>query len=57
MIDMLESDVDVTERKQAEGELWKSENRFRVMFEDHGAPMLLIEPNSGPECEDRQGLE
>jgi PAS domain S-box-containing protein len=47
VIDMLESDVDVTEHKQAEEELWKSENRFRVMFEDHGAPMLLIEPNSG----------
>ena len=38
---------DITERKQSEEELWKSENRFRAMFEEHGAPMLLIEPNSG----------
>lgn len=38
---------DITDRKNAEEELWKSENRFRVMFEEHGAPMLLIEPNSG----------
>ena len=38
---------DITERKRAEEELCKSENRFRAMFEEHGAPMLLIEPNSG----------
>ena len=44
---ILESNVDITERKKTEEDLWKSENRFRVMFEEHGAPMLLIEPNSG----------
>jgi len=39
--------TDITEFKRAEEELWKSEKRFRAMFEGHGAPMLLIEPNSG----------
>jgi len=39
--------ADITERKQAEEELQSSENRFRSMFEDHSAMMLLIEPESG----------
>ena len=38
---------DITERKQAEENLKKSENRFRSMFEKHSAIMLLIEPDSG----------
>jgi PAS domain S-box-containing protein len=38
---------DVTERKRAEETLRESEERFRTMFEGHGAPMLLMEPDSG----------
>lgn len=39
--------VDITERKRADQALRESETRFRTMFEVHGAPMLLIEPDSG----------
>ena len=38
---------DVTERKQAEDALKKSENRFRRLFESHSAVMLLLDPDSG----------
>ena len=38
---------DVTERKQAEDILRKSDDRFRQMFQSHSAVMLLVDPNSG----------
>ena len=39
--------VDITKRKQVEEELQLSEKRFRHMFHDHGAVMLLIAPDTG----------
>ena len=39
--------VDTTESKRAEDALRESEERFRVLFEGHGAVMLLMEPESG----------
>ena len=38
---------DITERKRAEEKLRQSENRFRSMFQNHDAVMLLIEPETG----------
>jgi PAS domain S-box-containing protein len=38
---------DITKKKQIEKELQESEERFRKMFEDHKAIMLLIEPGTG----------
>jgi PAS domain S-box-containing protein len=38
---------DITTRRSAEAELEKSENRFRSMFENHQAMMMLIKPDSG----------
>jgi len=38
---------DITERKMAEEALKTSESRFRKMFEDHAAVMLIIDPESG----------
>jgi PAS domain S-box-containing protein/putative nucleotidyltransferase with HDIG domain len=38
---------DITDRKDAENELQKSEYRFRQLFENHNAMMLLIDPVSG----------
>jgi PAS domain S-box-containing protein len=38
---------DISERKEYEKRLEKSERRFRELFEKHSAPMLLIDPDSG----------
>lgn len=38
---------DITEHKQVEEALRESEERFRLMFENHQAVMLLIEPGTG----------
>jgi PAS domain S-box-containing protein len=39
--------TDITERKQNENKLQKSEQLFRSMFESHLAVMLLIDPDNG----------
>jgi diguanylate cyclase (GGDEF)-like protein/PAS domain S-box-containing protein len=38
---------DITERKQTEQAVRESEERFRMMFENHHAVMMLIEPVTG----------
>lgn len=37
---------DITERRKVEDTLSESENRFRMLFERHSAPMLTINPNT-----------
>jgi len=39
--------LDITDRKEAEEVLRESEERFRKMFYDHKAIMMMIEPDSG----------
>ena len=38
---------DVTERRRAEQALRQREQRFRSLFEEHSAPMLLVDPDTG----------
>ncbi|MCX6078264.1 MAG: sensor domain-containing diguanylate cyclase [Chloroflexi bacterium] len=38
---------DISDRKQAEADLKASEERFRLMFENHQAVMMLVEPITG----------
>jgi PAS domain S-box-containing protein len=38
---------DLTERKQAEEALRKSEENFRSMFRDHSAVMMIVDPKNG----------
>lgn len=45
--DILVFILDITDYKRAETALRRSEERFRKMFERHGAVMLLIETESG----------
>lgn len=39
--------TDITERKEVEDELRKSEKRFRKLFESHSAVKLIIDPETG----------
>nr|WP_320011063.1 PAS domain S-box protein [uncultured Desulfobulbus sp.] len=38
---------DITERKQAEAEIRESESRYRSLFQNNHAVMLLVDPKSG----------
>jgi PAS domain S-box-containing protein len=38
---------DITDRKKVEAAIMESEVRFRSMFEDHAAAMMIIDPDTG----------
>jgi PAS domain S-box-containing protein len=44
---LIASATDITERKRAEQALFESEERYRSLFQNNHAVMLLIEPQSG----------
>jgi PAS domain S-box-containing protein len=44
---MIESILDITERKQSEIALAESENRYRILFRNSRAVILVIDPDSG----------
>lgn len=44
---MAGTEINITERKEAEAALRESETRFRQMFENNAAALLLVDPNSG----------
>ena len=44
---MLGTHIDISRRKQVEENLRKSEEQFRKLFENHTAPMLVIDPRGG----------
>lgn len=44
---VLATGEDITERKAMQAEITRRERQFRMMFEQHNAPMLLIDEESG----------
>ena len=46
-VEMIGTSQDITERKQAEEALRQSEERFRKLFEENRAVMLLVDPDNG----------
>ena len=49
--------ADINNSKRAEQTLWESEERFRKMFRNHSAVMLLIKPETGEIFDANQAAE